>query len=114
MILMDELSKENQMLKRDIGLLSSKETVEDRNFEREMNAAHTRFESMEKALQQRVSRLEREKDKLVADFNVERTNIEDEHAKTRIELCAWKLGMMIAISVEFSLQNTLLNTSALL
>ena len=108
MVSMDELSKENQKLKNDIEILLSKETVEDRNFEKEMNAAHTRFESMEKALQQRVLRLEGEKDKLVTDYNAERNSKEDEHTKTRIELCAWKLGMTIAISIEFPLQNMLL------
>jgi hypothetical protein len=110
MVSVDELLKENQKIKRDIEILLSKETVEDRNFEKEMNAAHTRFESMEKALQQRVSRLEGEKHKLVAEYNAERNNKEDEHTKTRIELCAWKLGMTIPILIEFLLGNTLLTT----
>jgi len=99
---LDESQKENQKLKLDIESLSSmkssKETDENRNFEKEMNAAHTRFESMEKALQDRVTRLMREKDKLVADFNDEMINKEEEHTKTKIELSAWKLEMQNALN----------------
>ncbi|KAL3811780.1 LOW QUALITY PROTEIN: hypothetical protein ACHAXA_004212 [Cyclostephanos tholiformis] len=104
MVAIDELSKENLEHKRYIEILSSKETVADRNFEKEMCAAHTRFESMEKALQKRVLRLEREKDKLVADFNAERTNMDKDHTKTRIELCAWKLEMQNALNEIESLK----------
>jgi chromosome segregation ATPase len=94
MVAIDDLSKDNEAHKKYIQVLSSKETEEDRNFEKELNAAHVRFESMERALQQRVSRLVKEKDKLVADFNVERANKDEDHTKTRIELCAWKLGKL--------------------
>lgn len=99
MLSMDELKKENKLLKSDIEkLAASNETEEDKNFEEEMNAAHVRFESMEKALQDRVLRLEREKDKLVADYNFEMTKKEDEHTQTKIELSAWKLEMQNALN----------------
>lgn len=99
MVSMDELKKENSSLKSDIKkLVASNETEEDKNFEVAMNAAHVRFESMEKALQDRVSRLEREKDKLVADYNFEMTKKEDEHTQTKIELSAWKLEMQNALN----------------
>ena len=89
---MDELSKENKSLKRDLDLLLAKETEDDEHFEKERNAAHQRFESMEKALQERLTRMEREKEKLEADFNDEMIKKEDENAQIMIELCAWKLG----------------------
>jgi chromosome segregation ATPase len=89
---MDELKNENLKLKHDIEILSSRVSVEDVSFEEEMNAAHTRFESMENSLKKRVLYLEKEKDKLLSDHLVERINKEEEYTKTRIELCAWKLG----------------------
>ncbi|KAL7537322.1 hypothetical protein ACHAXR_010366 [Thalassiosira sp. AJA248-18] len=99
---LDELQKENQQLKGDIESLSSMEGVKDknesRNFEKEMNAAHSRFVSMEKALEERVSRLQKEKDKLVADFSAEMINKEEEHTQTKIELSAWKLEMQNALN----------------
>lgn len=89
---MDELSKENKSLKRDLDLLLAKETEDDEHFEKERNAAHQRFESMERALQERLTRMEREKEKLEADFNDEMIKKEDENAQIMIELCAWRLG----------------------
>jgi chromosome segregation ATPase len=89
---MDELTNENLKLKQDIEMLSSRVSVEDVSLEEEMNAAHTRFESMENSLKKRVLYLEKEKDKLLSDHLVERINKEEEYTKTRIELCAWKLG----------------------
>ena len=35
--------------------------------------------------------LEREKEKLVADFNAQMIEEDEEHTKTKIELSAWKL-----------------------
>ena len=67
-------------------------------FEEEMNKAHVRFESMERALHDKVTRLEKEKDKLVADFNTEIVKQEDEHTKTKIELSACKLEMQNALN----------------
>ena len=94
-----ELQKENEKLKGDIETLSTMEkTEEDRNFEKEMNAAHERFVSMEKALEDRASRLEREKDKLIADFNREMTDKEEAHSRTKVELSAWKLEMQNALN----------------
>ncbi|KAL7552823.1 hypothetical protein ACHAWF_016073, partial [Thalassiosira exigua] len=99
---LDELQKENVRLKENIESLSSfehqKSNDESKNFEKEMNAAHSRFVSMEKALQERVARLERDKEKLVADFNDEMIHKEDEHTKTKIELSAWKLEMQNALN----------------
>lgn len=89
---MDELTNENLKLKHDIEILSLRVSVEDVSFEEEMNAAHTRFESMENSLKKRVLYLEKEKDKLLSNHLVERINKEEEYTKTRIELCAWKLG----------------------
>ena len=54
-------------------------------------AQQTQFVSMEKALEGRVMRLEREKEKLVADFNAQMIEEDEEHTKTKIELSAWKL-----------------------
>jgi len=98
MMSMDELTQENLKLKEEINALASKESGEDRNFEEEMNKAHVRFESMERALHDKVTRLEKEKDKLVADFNEEIVKQEDEHTKTKIELSAWKLEMQNALN----------------
>jgi len=98
MVSLDEMSIENRRLKSELERLASKETVEDRNFEKEMNAAHARFESMEKALQEKIGRLQREKDKLVSDFNLEITKKEDELTQSRVELSAWKLEMQNAIN----------------
>ncbi|KAL7431569.1 hypothetical protein ACHAXH_001975 [Discostella pseudostelligera] len=95
---MDELSKENKSLKRDLDLLLAKETEDDEHFEKERNAAHQRFESMEKALQERLTRMEREKEKLEADFNDEMIKKEDENAQIMIELCAWKLEVQNALN----------------
>jgi len=99
---LDELQKENQKLKEDIesfaSIKNSKNYDENRNFEKEMNAAHARFVSMEKALEDRVSRLDREKGKLVVDFNAEMANQEEAHTKTKIELSAWKLEMQNALN----------------
>ena len=92
MVSLDELSKENKSLKNDIDLLLSKETEDDEQFEKERNAAHQRFESMEKALQERLLRMEKEKARLEADFNDEMVMKEEEIAQITIELCAWKLG----------------------
>merc|ERR1711957_1003003 len=59
---LDVLLKEKQTLKGDIeSLKSSTDVNRNRNFEKEMNAAHSRFVSMEKALEDRVLHLEREK-----------------------------------------------------
>jgi len=98
MMSMDELTQENLKLKEEINALASKESEEDRNFEEEMNKAHLRFESMERALHDKVTRLEKEKDKLVTDFNAEIVKQEDEHTKTKIELSAWKLEMQNALN----------------
>ena len=65
MVSVDELTKENQQLKCDIT-----------------------------SLHDRVSRLEIEKDKMEADFNVEMT----QHSKTKTELSAWKLEMLNALN----------------
>jgi chromosome segregation ATPase len=92
MVSLDELSKENKSLKNDIDLLLSKETEDDEQFEKERTAAHQRFESMEKALQERLLRMEKEKARLEADFNDEMVMKEEEIAQITIELCAWKLG----------------------
>ncbi|KAK1748377.1 hypothetical protein QTG54_000316 [Skeletonema marinoi] len=63
-----------------------------------MNAAHKRFESMEKALQESINRLEKEKEKLVAAHDVEISSQIKQHDKTRIELSAWKLEMQNALN----------------
>ena len=98
-IQLDELAMENQKLKDAIeALAASKETEEDRNFEELMNKAHARFESMEKALHDRVARLEKEKDKVTAEFNAELIKQEEEHTQTKIELSAWKLEMQNALN----------------
>lgn len=96
---LDELQKENQKLKIDIDELNSMaESVKNRNFEKEMNSAHTRFESMERSLQDRISHLERGKDKLLADFNNQIVSKDEEHMQTKIELSAWKLEMQNALN----------------
>lgn len=97
---LDELRKDNKKMKEELESISSvkKSNNDSRNFEKEMNAAHSRFVSMEKALEDRVSRLQKEKDKLVAEYNEEMINKEEEHTKTKIELSAWKLEMQNALN----------------
>ena len=98
---LNDLQIENQGLKTEIILW---ETADDGgvgqkvNFEKEMNAAHKRFVSMEKSLQESIKRLEKEKEKLVAAHNDEISNKIDQHDKTRIELSAWKLEMQNALN----------------
>mmetsp|Transcript_32041 Transcript_32041/g.64704 ORF Transcript_32041/g.64704 Transcript_32041/m.64704 type:complete len:1997 (+) Transcript_32041:35-6025(+) len=100
---LNDLQIENQGLKTEILIW---ETADDGgkglgqkvNFEKEMNAAHKRFESMEKALQESINRLEKEKEKLVAAHDVEISSQIKEHDKTRIELSAWKLEMQNALN----------------
>ena len=99
---LNEYVQENKKLKADIESFSSVESdqcsSENKNFEKEMNAAHSRFVSMEKALEGRVSCLQNEKDKLVADYTAEMVNKEEAHIQTKIELSAWKLEMQNALN----------------
>jgi len=97
--LLEELRKENQKLKGDIeSLKGSEDANTNRNFEKEMNAAHSRFVSMEKALENKVSRLEKDKLELQSTFNAKMTSKEEAHAATMIELSAWKLEMQNALN----------------
>lgn len=96
---LEDLRKENGTLKSEIEtLLARTSTNQSRNFEKEMNAAHSRFESMEKALQKRVTFLEQEKEKLLSEFNDELALKEEVYTQTRIELSAWKLEMQNALN----------------
>jgi chromosome segregation ATPase len=100
---LNDLQIENQGLKTEILLW---ETADDGgkgvgqkvNFEKEMNAAHKRFVSMEKSLQESIKRLEKEKEKLVAAHHDELSRKTEQHDKTRIELSAWKLEMQNALN----------------
>ena len=76
----------------------SEDANTNRNFEKEMNAAHSRFVSMEKALENKVSRLEKDKLELQSTFNAKMTSKEEAHAATMIELSAWKLEMQNALN----------------
>ena len=94
-----QLRNENGVLKAEIETLSARtSTNQSRSFEKEMNAAHSRFESMEKALQKRVTFLEQEKEKLLSEFNAELAQKEEVYTQTRIELSAWKLEMQNALN----------------
>jgi len=96
---LEDLRNENSKLKTEIKTLSARtSTNQSRNFEKEMNAAHSRFESMEKALQKRVTFLEQEKEKLLSEFNAELALKEEVYTQTRIELSAWKLEMQNALN----------------
>jgi len=100
---LNDLQIENQGLKTEILLWESadddgKDLGTKVNFEKEMNAAHKRFESMEKSLQESIKRLEEEKKKLVAAHEVEISSQMRQHDKTRVELSAWKLEMQNALN----------------
>ncbi len=99
---LNDLQIENQGLKTEILLWETsdegKAAGEKINFEKEMNAAHKRFMSMEKSLEERIKRLEKEKEKLTADHDDEISTKNEQHDKTRIELSAWKLEMQNALN----------------
>jgi uncharacterized protein (UPF0335 family) len=99
---LNDLQIENQGLKTEILLWETsdegKAAGEKINFEKEMNAAHKRFMSMEKSLEERIKRLEKEKEKLTADHVDEISRKSKQHDKTRIELSAWKLEMQNALN----------------
>lgn len=99
---LNDLQIENQGLKTEILLYETsdegKAIGEKINFEKEMNAAHKRFMSMEKSLEERIKRLEKEKEKLIADYDDEISRKNEQHDKTRIELSAWKLEMQNALN----------------
>lgn len=100
---LNDLQIENQGLKTEILLWESadddgKGLGQKVNFEKEMIAAHQRFESMEKSLQESIKRLEKEKEKLVAAHDSEISSQIQQHDKTRIELSAWKLEMQNALN----------------
>ena len=99
---LNDLQIENQGLKTEILLWETsdegKAAGEKINFEKEMNAAHKRFMSMEKSLEERIKRLEKEKEKLAADHVDEISRKNEQHDKTRIELSAWKLEMQNALN----------------
>jgi hypothetical protein len=102
MNLMNDLEIENQGLKTELLLWETSNNgkgVGDKiNFEKEMNASHKRFVSMEKSLKECIKRLEKEKEKLVAAHNDEMSRKVEQHDKTRIELSAWKLEMQNALN----------------
>jgi len=100
---LNDLQIENQGLKTEILLWESaddggKDLGKKVNFEKEMNAAHKRFESMEKSLQESIKRLEEEKKKTVAAHEAEISSQIRQHDKTRVELSAWKLEMQNALN----------------
>ena len=100
---LNDLQIENQGLKTELLLWESadddgKGLGQKVNFEKEMMAAHQRFESMEKSLQESITRLEKEKEKLVAAHSSELSSQIQQHDKTRIELSAWKLEMQNALN----------------
>eukprot|EP00578_Thalassiosira_sp_NH16_P006887 CAMPEP_0181117100 /NCGR_PEP_ID=MMETSP1071-20121207/22317_1 /TAXON_ID=35127 /ORGANISM="Thalassiosira sp., Strain NH16" /LENGTH=109 /DNA_ID=CAMNT_0023201415 /DNA_START=95 /DNA_END=424 /DNA_ORIENTATION=- len=63
-----------------------------------MSSTHTHFAPTERSLQNRVSRLESEKDALVSNFNDALRRKDEEHALTRIEMSAYKLEMQNALN----------------
>ena len=100
---LNDLQIENQGLKTEILLWETadddgKDLGKKVNFEKEMNAAHNRFVSMEKSLQDSIERLEKEKETLVAAHDTELSSQIRQHDKTRIELSAWKLEMQNALN----------------
>jgi chromosome segregation ATPase len=100
---LNDLQIENQGLKAEILLWKSaddggKGVSQKVNFEKEMNAAHKRFVSMERSLQESIKRLEKDKEKLVAAHHDEILRKTEQHDKTRIELSAWKLEMQNALN----------------
>jgi chromosome segregation ATPase len=67
-------------------------------FEKEISAAHARFVSMEKSLQDRIERLEGEKYKLMMAHKDEMEKKDIAFEKVRVELSAWKLEMQNALN----------------
>ncbi|KAL7488420.1 hypothetical protein ACHAW6_014160 [Cyclotella cf. meneghiniana] len=97
------LQKENQRLKQDIKSLSSMASNgmspdDSAYFEKEISAAHSRFVSMERSLQDRIERLEKEKYNLVAAHNDEMQKKDIAFERVRVELSAWKLEMQNALN----------------
>ncbi|KAL3803517.1 hypothetical protein HJC23_014065 [Cyclotella cryptica] len=97
------LQKENQRLKQEIQTLSSMaprgmSPDDSAYFEKDLSAAHSRFVSMERSLQDRIERLEKEKYNLIAAHNDEMQKKDIAFERVRVELSAWKLEMQNALN----------------
>ena len=103
---LENLQKENKRLKLDIQSLSDlskaslhgEQSDDNAYFEREITAAHSRFVSMEKSLQDRIERLEGEKYKLLTAHKDEMEKKDSAFDTVRVELSAWKLEMQNALN----------------
>jgi chromosome segregation ATPase len=105
---LEYLQKENKRLKLDIQSLSDMSKMSHHGgeapdsdaayFEKEISAAHARFVSMEKSLQDRIERLEGEKYKLIMAHKDEIEKKDIAFEKVRVELSAWKLEMQNALN----------------
>ena len=103
---LENLQKENRRLKLDIQSLSAmskaslhgESSDDNAYFEREITAAHSRFVSMEKSLQDRIERLEGEKYKLLTAHKDEMEKKDIAFDRVRVELSAWKLEMQNALN----------------
>lgn len=104
---LENLQKENKRLKLDIQSLSAMSKMSSHGggpsddnayFEKEITAAHSRFVSMEKSLQDRIERLEGEKYKLMIAHKDEMAKKDVAFEKVRVELSAWKLEMQNALN----------------
>jgi chromosome segregation ATPase len=103
---LEHLQKENKRLKLDIQSLSEMSRMSSHGepsddnayFEKEITAAHSRFVSMERSLQERIERLEGEKYKLITAHKDEMEKKDFAFEKVRVELSAWKLEMQNALN----------------
>ena len=104
---LENLQKENKRLKLDIQSLSAMSKMSSHGgepsddnayFEKEITAAHSRFVSMEKSLQDRIERLEGDKYKLMTAHKDEITKKDVAFERVRVELSAWKLEMQNALN----------------
>mmetsp|Transcript_11070 Transcript_11070/g.21536 ORF Transcript_11070/g.21536 Transcript_11070/m.21536 type:complete len:125 (+) Transcript_11070:1-375(+) len=71
---------------------------ENAYYEKEISNAHSRFVSMENSLQERISRLEKEKVALIEAHESEIEQLQSLLNQTRVELSAWKLEMQNALN----------------
>jgi len=97
---LNELQQENEVLKSRVHTLMATKPNDDENayYEKEISNAHSRFVSMENSLQERISRLEKEKVALIEAHESEIEQLQSLLNQTRVELSAWKLEMQNALN----------------
>ncbi len=97
---LSKLQNDNEELKARIHSLMAAKPNDDENayYEKEISNAHSRFVSMERSLQDRITRLEKEKEALVEAHESETEQLQSLLSQTRVELSAWKLEMQNALN----------------